>query len=133
MNRRMTAVLVGVAVAAVINHFIVGGFGGNIPFNVGRVVISFVAGWLFVSHAHGSLWVAASAGPLVMLIDHVLLKGGYFVWVHFFWPELVQGEGLLAAGGVLISFVMFAPLVAACSWAGGFLARRRVHDVQMHP
>lgn len=125
------AVLVGVSIAAVIDYAI-SSFGGDAVFNTGRAVVSFVGGWLVASQGRASLWVAVSVGPLVMLIDHVILKGSYFVWAHYFWPELVQGEGLLAARGVLVSYVMFVP-IAVCSLVGGVAARRRNQGAQAHP
>jgi hypothetical protein len=131
MTRRTMAVLTGVCIAAVINYAI-SGMAGDGVFNAGRVVVSFVGGWIVVSQARASLWVAASVGPLVMLIDHVLLKGGYFIVAHYAWPEQVQNQGLLAAGGVAVSYVMFLPLASLCSWAGGFTARRR-RGVRAHP
>ena len=54
----------------------------------------------------------------VLVVDHVILKGGYFVLAHYFWPAEVEGKGLLAAGGVLVSFAMFLPLAMMSSWAG---------------
>jgi hypothetical protein len=120
----MIVVLSGVALAAVINYVVVGGIGGDIAFNVGRFVLCLVAGWVIVAPGRGSMWAAAFVGPFVLLIDHVLLKGGYFVLAHFFWPDLVQGEGLLAARGVVVSFAMFVPLAGAFSFAGGFLGGR---------
>ena len=86
-----------------------------------------------VSSARKSLWMAASVGPVVMVVDHVILKGGYFVLAHYFWPQTVEGEGLMAAGGVLVSFVMFLPLDMLCSWAGGFAARRKQRQIEAHP
>ena len=68
-----------------------------------------------------------------MLIDHVILKGGYFVWAHYYLPQAVEGEGLLAAGGVLVSYVIFLPIAALCSFMGGWAARNKRHRVQAHP
>jgi hypothetical protein len=129
----MAAVVGGIAIATVVNYAIAGTFGSDIPFNVGRFVLCLIAGWVIVTQARGSLWVAALVGPFVLLIDHILLKGGYFVLAHFFWPHLVEGEGLMAAGGVAISFLMFAPVAATASWIGGLLGRRRSHGAQAHP
>jgi len=125
-------VVVGVAVAAVVNY-IVSSFVGDIVFNAVRIAIAFSGGWLIVSAAHKSLWTAAAVGPLVLIIDHVLLKGGFFVLADYLWPEAAQGQGLLAAGGVLISFVMFLPIAVLCSWVGGFTARRKEQHVEAHP
>jgi hypothetical protein len=130
--RRVATVLIAVSGAAVLNG-VLSGFAGNVAFNVGRVAIAFAGGWFIVSFAHKGLWMAAVVGPVVMLVDHVILKGGFFVLAHYFWPSAVQGEGLLAAGGVLISFAMFLPLAALCSWAGGLVALRKDQKVEAQP
>ena len=122
MTRGAKVVFVGVCVAAAINYAITNFFGDAL-FNIGRVVLALVGGWLVMSHGRAGLWLAASVGPLVMLIDHVILKGGFFVWAHYYLPQAVQGEGLLAAGGVLVSYVMFLPIAALCSLLGGLAAR----------
>jgi hypothetical protein len=132
MPRRAAAVLVAVSIAAALNY-VVSGFVGDLAFNAVRIAIAFAGGWFIVSAAQKSLWVAAAVGPLVMIVDHVLLRGGFFVLADYLWPEAVQGQGLLAAAGVLISFVMFLPLAALCSWAGGVTARRKGQHVQAHP
>ncbi len=132
MPRRAATVLGGVAIAAVLNY-LVASFAGDVAFNVGRAVIAFLGGWLMVSSAHRSLWMAALAGPVVLLVDHVILKGGFFVLAHYFWPAAVEAQGLLAAGGVLVSFVMFLPLSVLSSWAGGFMAHRKGKYAEAHP
>jgi len=77
--------------------------------------------------------MAALTGPVVLVVDHVILKGGFFVLAHYFWPAAIEGRGLLAAGGVLISFVMFVPLTVLSSWTGGFVARRKGRYAEAHP
>lgn len=132
MPRHATAVLGTVAIAAVLNY-VLSNFAGDIAFNVGRVAIALVGGWFMVSAARKSLWMAAAVGPLVLVVDHVILKGGHFVLAHHLWPQALEGQALLAAGGVLISFLMFVPIAVLCSWAGGFAARRKGQHVQAHP
>jgi len=132
VTRSAKAVLIGISVATAINYA-VSSFGGDILFNTGRVIVAFVGGWLVVSRGAAGLWVAASVGPLVMLIDHVILKGGYFIWAHYYLPQAMEGEGLLAAGGVLLSYAMFLPIAAVCSLMGGLAARNRRQGVQAHP
>jgi hypothetical protein len=94
---------------------------GDVVFNLLRCVIAFAGGWFLVAAAGAPLRVAALAGVLVLAVDHVLLKGSWSIgselWSH-------SSDGYSAFGGVLISFVMFAPVAALCSWAGGFTARR---------
>ena len=132
MKRQTAAVVVAVCVAAVLNYLIAN-FAGDLIFNLGRAAVCFGGGWFIVSHARASLWAAVSIGPLVMLIDHVVLKGGFFLLAHYFWPEVVQGKGLVAAAGVAVSYVMFLPIVALCSFVGGFAAQRRAQYVEAHP
>ena len=132
MPRRAATVLAWVAIAAVLNY-LVATFAGDLIFNVGRAVIAFLGGWLMVSSAHRGLWMAALTGLVVLLVDHVVLKGGFFVLAHYFWPAAVGGEGLLAAAGVLVSFVMFLPLAMLSSWTGGFFARRKNKYAEAHP
>jgi hypothetical protein len=122
--RRSAAVLVAVSIAAAINYAI-SSFGGDVLFNIARVVLAVAGGWFVVSQGRGSLWIAASVGPLIMLVDHVILKGGYFLWAHYFAPELVSGDGLGAVAGVLISYVLFLPVASFCSVFGGLTARSR--------
>jgi hypothetical protein len=129
--RRATAVLGTVAVAAVLNYML-SGFLGDLAFNVGRVVIAVLGGWFMVSAARRNLWMAMAVGPVVLVVDHVILKGGHFVLAHYLWPQALEGQALLAAGGVLISFVMFVPMAALCSWSGGFAARRKNQRVEAH-
>ena len=132
MTRRAATVFLGVSIAAAVNYAI-STFGGDIQFNVGRVLLAFVGGWLVVSPGGAGLLVAAAVGPAVMLIDHVILKGGYFIWAHYHLPQAVQGDGLLAAGGVLVSYVMFLPIAAFCSLMGGLAARNRSQRAHAHP
>ena len=132
MPRGATKLLGTVAIAAALNYLLAP-LAGDVAYNVSRIAIALVGGWLMVSAARGTLWMAAAVGPLVLLVDHVILKGGYFVLAHYFWPQAVEGQGLLAALGVLISFVMFLPVAALCSLAGGFAARRKGQHVEAHP
>jgi len=127
------AVLISVAVAALLNFAIVGTLFGELGFNVMRVVIAFAGGWLVVRRTGAGLGVAALVGVIVLLIDHVLLKGGGFLLAQAFWPESVQGQGFMGFAGVLISFVMFVPVAALVSALGGIAARRLFRDSSVHP
>ena len=113
-----------IAILAVFNYLIVGGLLGTIGFNVGRVLLAAWGGWYIVSKTNSNLWVAALVGIIIMAVDHIILKGGYFLLAQAFFPESVRNEGVLAFGGVLISFVMFAPVAALVSLGGGFVGRK---------
>ncbi len=108
-----------------INYIIVGGLLGTIGFNIGRVILAAWGGWYIVFKTKSNLWFAALVGIIIMTVDHIILKGGFFLLAQLFWPELVQNKGVLAFYGVLISFVMFAPIVALISLGGGFIGRKR--------
>ena len=77
------------------------------------------AGYLAVKGSFG-LWGAALAGATVMFAEHVLVKGIAF---------LAEKE-FMAAGGVLLSFVMFSWVAMLAGALGGEIARRRgrVHN-----
>lgn len=125
-------VLVGVVGFAAVNYLL-SALLGDFIYNIGRALVAFAGGWFIVSLAHRNLWAAAAIGPLVMLVDHVILKSGYFVLAHFAFPSVVGEEGLLAAAGVLISFVMFVPIAVAFSFLGGLLSKRRGSNAQANP
>lgn len=133
MSRPIIKALMLVAVAASMNFVFVGGFLGSIPFNIVRALLSIWAGWFFLSYVGVGLVGAAGAGAFVMVIDHVLLKGGSFVLAHFFWPEAVGDDGPLAFQGVLYSFVMFVPVTALLGVIGGVLQRWRVKRAASNP
>ena len=97
---------------------------GNVGFNVLRFLIAFAGGWLLVAAAGAPLRVAVLAGIVVLVVDHILLKGGWFLADEFFFPSAGEREGYLAFEGVLLSFVLFVPVAALCSWLGGLAARR---------
>jgi hypothetical protein len=78
------------------------------------------AGQRVVARGVGGRGMAAVAGLLVFALDHLVLKGGMFLLMRC----LGRGdhELLLAFGGVVLSFVMFAPLPALLGLLGGFTA-----------
>lgn len=118
-----------VAAAAAINclfvNLLLGSTGllGDVVFNFLRVAIAFAGGWLLVTAAGAPLRVAALAGILVLAVDHIVMKGGWFLAGEFFSLSGSEGDGYTVFGGVLISFVMFAPVAALCSWLGGVASR----------
>ena len=107
---------------AAVNYLIVGGFFGIIALNIGRVMLAVWGGWYIVSKAKSNLWFAALVGVIIMTVDHVILKGGHFLLIQLMWPEK---DGADAFGGVLISFIMFAPIAALISLGGGFIGRKK--------
>ena len=96
-------------------------------FNTLRLAIMGWAGWLVVRNGSG-LWAASLAGVLIMLLDHVVLKGGSFLAMHFADPASMNDMGLMAFGGVVVSFVMFSPVAAISGVLGGIVARAKQHQ-----
>jgi hypothetical protein len=88
----------------------------NILYNGIRVVLVLSAGWLVVTHRVGGLWGAALAGAIVILVDHLVIKGGYF---------LLTGE-LMAAAGVVVSYVLFVWVEMLVALVGGLAGRWRL-------
>ena len=113
-----------VACLAVVNHLLIRYLFGVVIFDICRAILAVSGGWLLVARANANLWVAASVGVVMLSVDHVLLNGGCFLIAQIVWPEKVQNMGFLAFGGVLVSFVMFAPVAAAFSFIGGLMGRR---------
>ncbi len=73
-------------------------------FNILRISIIFMAGFLVLKRHVGGLWKAALSGSILLFVDHVILKGGLFLIGYLFrWND----QGLLAFGGVLVSYTMF--------------------------
>ena len=68
-----------------------------------RVGIYFFVGRWVISYSAGGLWLASLSGPFLLLVDHVLMKGGYFLicrnrtaflgvvgsYVLFFWVAMI--------------------------------------------
>ena len=84
-----------------------------------RIVVIGWSGWRLVSVASGSIWLTLLGGPLILLIDHVVIKGASFLFV-FQMPFKWRAQSVL---GVVISYVMFLPLGSTVSLAGGLLGR----------
>jgi hypothetical protein len=91
----------------------------TVLFNLVRVSLFIWAGWLVVATRLGGLWGAALGGALVLVIDHPVVTGGFF---------LVSGE-FSAFLGVLISFVMFVWVAMLLGLAGGLASRWRLSRV----
>ena len=75
------------------------------------------AGWRVVARGAGGRGAAAVSGVLLFALDHLVAKGGMFLLLY-----LLRGnrDFLLAFGGVVVSFVVFAPCppFSACSVVG---------------
>jgi hypothetical protein len=91
--------------------------------NLFRVFLFAWAGWRVVRRAGSGGWASAWAGISIMVVDHVFLKGGWFVVDHLRGLEDDQHHYLMAFYGVLISFVMFCPIAGLIGYLGGRAAR----------
>jgi hypothetical protein len=94
-------------------------------YNLFRFGNVFFAGWLITKNNARGLWQAALSGPLLFLIDHVLLKGGYFIFAQILNPSSGDSNGFLAFGGVIVSYIMFIPLILFVGFLGGWLSLRK--------
>ncbi len=97
---------------------------GVILFNFVRLLLAAWAGSRVTSYAVGGLKAAAAAGAVLLFVDHVLIRGGFFVFAQLFAPEWVDNKGVQGFGGVLISYVMFVWIPVAVSTVGGLFGRR---------
>lgn len=79
-----------------------------------RIALVAAAGYLAAKGSFG-MWGAAFAGAIVMFADHVLVKGIAFIASNEF----------TAAGGVLVSFVMFSWVAMLVGALGGAIAKGR--------
>jgi hypothetical protein len=92
---------------------------GDLAYNATRVAILVYAAWVLIHGGLTNLWLVALAGLLLSFIDHPVIRGGSF---------LVTGE-TMGFYGVLISFVMFAPVPMIVAAASGYVIRRRLNSV----
>lgn len=115
-------ILVNYAIASALVLLIGDRVTGRVFFT-GRVIVTLLAGWLVIRNAIGGLRQAAVAGALLIFIDHVVLKGGYYLYVHFFAPDLLPFSALLSFGGVLISYVMFLWVPVGVAIVGALAAK----------
>ena len=97
---------------------------GVILYNFVRLLLAAWAGWRVTSYAVGGLMTAAAAGAVLLFVDHVLIRGGSFVFAQLFAPEWVDNRGFQGFGGVLVSYVMFVWIPVAFSTVGGMFGRR---------
>jgi hypothetical protein len=84
----------------------------DVAFNVVRVICAVWAGWI-LGRLGFSVWKSAAAALVLFVLDHVLMKGGWY---------LASAEGL-AFAGVMISFALFALLPLALGALGGLAAK----------
>lgn len=108
-----------VSALSALNATVISALVGDTGYLVVSVGIAFLAGFLAVFSSHLGLFFAALMGALVFAVAHVLIGGGTFLVLHYVNPSRLDGQGLMAFGRVLVSFVMFAPLAAFVAWLGG--------------
>jgi hypothetical protein len=121
--------LVAPVAAAVVNYwvwtFLVPAAWSEVAFNVCRGLIAGWAGWRVVSRGAGGLRLAALAGAITLFVDHVVIKGGYFLVSAIFVAGPARQRFLLACAGVCLSYLMFVAIPMAISFCGGVAARAR--------
>jgi hypothetical protein len=82
-------------------------------FNAVRLAAIAFAGWT-LGRSGSSIWKSAAAGLLLFLLDHVVIKGGWFL-LNLEWE---------AFGGVLLSFAMYAFVPLAVAAIAGMVGKR---------
>lgn len=96
-------------------------------FNVTRVSLMVWAGYVAVRVGGSRLLGAAAAGIAIMVVDHIVLKGGWFL-IEYARGQTFGDRGpnayLMAFGGVVVSFVMFTPVADIAGLCGGILGRK---------
>ena len=90
-------------------------------YEIPRIIFAVWAGWLAIARLHRGLWAAGLAAILVFLVDHVFVHGGIYLLLSLFGSEFPY---LQAFAGVVVSFLMFAPLAFVLGIVGGVIARR---------
>jgi hypothetical protein len=99
----------------------------TVGFNLTRIGLMAWAGFRVIRVGGTGLLGAAGAGVAIMVVDHILLKGGWFL-VQYARGQTFGDHGptayLMAFGGVVASFIMFSPLAAVAGLCGGFCGRQ---------
>jgi hypothetical protein len=92
-------------------------------FNFVRVALMVWAGWVVVRRG-STLWDAGWAAVAVILVDHLLVKGGVCLVEHALGNSSADLSYLMGFWGVMFSFLLGSPVAAAIGLFGGLLARR---------
>ncbi len=90
---------------------------GNIVFNIVRLVTIGYAAWLLTTRGGYGIWNTALAGFVLLFLDHVIIKGGFF---------LFKGEWQ-AFAGVIVSFFMFVLIAMVVAGAVSLLSKKRLN------
>lgn len=104
---------IGIVVANVTFGLVFDEFWSEWAFNAVRLAAVAFAGWT-LGRGGSSIWKSAAAGLLLFLLDHVVIKGGWFL-LNLEWG---------AFGGVLISFAMYAFVPLAVAAIAGMVGKR---------
>lgn len=97
---------------------------GKLLFNAFRVFLIAYSGRIVVKQKVGGLLAASFVGAALLFLDHVILKGGYFLVSGLFDPRVSMEKGILAFGGVLVSYIMFLPVSMLIGFIGGLSGRQ---------
>jgi hypothetical protein len=115
--------------------FVVGGFHfpsfssgvQDAAYNLGRVLVFIFAGWTFCSSEacrfSTIVWLAVG----LSVFDHVILKGGLFLLEAIIDESVGFPDATAAFSGVLISFLLYAPIAVALVFIGSKLMKLSSH------
>ncbi len=95
----------------------------EVTFNMVRVSLYFWAGMRITSLGTGNVRQAGKAGAVLLFIDHVVLRGGMFLFGTLLGNVTVK-FGLMSFGGVLVSYLLFAWVAFLIGTLGGYWGRR---------
>lgn len=120
MNKPQKHALLAITALAAVNVAAIEVYGLTF-FNVVRVALAVSGGWYLVARADSGLWFSMLAGIVVFVTDHLILTNVSLLFLDS--SELAPGDLPTAALGVVLSFIMFAPVAAALALIGGAIAR----------
>jgi hypothetical protein len=89
--------------------------GGILP-GVGRWAILALGGWMVVQRGVAGAWGAMWAGPLLLLVEDLLVAGVILSVVP--WDDKLP----LLLAGALLEYCFHAPVTLVPAWLGGFIA-----------
>jgi hypothetical protein len=88
---------------------------GGLVASLGRWAIIGMGGWKLVQSGVTGPWGAMWAGPLLLLVEHVLTAAVILVVVP--WDDKLP----LVLAATLVAYVVWAPVTLVPAWIGGFI------------
>jgi hypothetical protein len=103
--------------------------GTTIVWNICRLGIMAWSGFSVTRRGASGLVGSAFAAVAILFVDHMVLKGGWFLFQYALGHSTDQYSYGMAFGGVVVSFAMFSPFVALLGVCGGLCGRHfKIND-----